>query len=196
MATSYEYLQLLASKVTNEFVIAGVARVAREWYHLKPRDGNLHAAFMCATTPIALGIAIALPHRRVISLDTDGNILMGLTVLPVIAQQNPINLVVIIFDNELYEAAGNVPTFTAGATDLVKIAQGAGIRNARLVNQLLDFEEAIDEAFQASSTSFITVKVHMPPKPKPYPHVTMNDVENKYRFIRYIEETENIKIIK
>ena len=196
MATSYEYLQLLASKVTNELVIAGVGRVAREWYHLKPGDGNLHPAFMCAATPIALGIAIALPHRRVISLDTDGNMLMDLTVLPVIAQQNPANLVVIVFDNELYEAAGNVPTFTAGTTDLVKIAQGAGIRSVRLVNELSEFQEAIDKAFQASSASFITAKVQMPSEPKPYPPVTMDDIENKYRFIRYIEKTENIKIIK
>lgn len=196
MSSTYEYLQLLASKITSELVISTIAGISVEWQQLKHRDGNLYGVYMTGATSFALGIAVALPHRRVISLDGDGSILMGLTILPVIAQQNPSNLVVIVFDNELYAAAGKVPSFTAGPTDLVKIARGAGIANARLVRQLPEFQEAIDEAFQASGASFITVKVEVPSKPRPFLQTAYGQIENKYRFIRYIEETENLQIIK
>ncbi len=196
MAGAYEYLQLLASKITDELVISTIAGISLEWQHLKHRDGNLYNVYMSGATSFALGIAVALPHRRVISLDGDGSMLMDLTILPVIAQQNPSNLVVIVFDNELYEAAGEVPTFTAGPTDLVEIARGAGIANARLVRQLPEFQEAIDEAFQAGSASFITVKVEVPSKPRPSLKVAYGGIENKYRFVRYIEKTENLQIFK
>ena len=199
MATSYEYLQLLAPRITDELVVTTIARIPSEWYHLKHRDGNFYRVYMSGATSFALGLAVALPHRRVISLDADGSLLMGLTILPAIAYQNPSNLVVIVFDNQLYAAASGdkVPTFTASSADLVQIARGAGIANARLVRQLPEFEEAIDEAFQANGASFITVKVQMPSSElAPIPPMVLDYIENKCQFIRYIERTEKLQIIK
>ena len=95
--TRYECLQLLAPKITDELIITDLGGVAREWSHLKERDGNLYRPFMAFPTPIALGLALALPHRRIISLDGDGSLLMGLTILPVVAEQNPSNLIIIVF---------------------------------------------------------------------------------------------------
>lgn len=195
MVSRYECLQSLAPKITNELVVTSIAGVAREWGHVKDRDGNLRQVFMASVTPIALGLALALPHRRVISLDGDGSMLMGLTVLPVIAAQNPSNLVVIVFDNEVYEAVNNMPTLTAGATDLVEIARGAGIKNARTIRELPEFEEAIDEAFKASGASFITVKVKPQADSPLFPYGSLDGTEVKNRFIRYVEKTENLEII-
>jgi thiamine pyrophosphate-dependent acetolactate synthase large subunit-like protein len=192
--TSYECLQLLAPRITNEIVVTNVGGVAREWFHLKDRDGNLYRPYLGHATPLALGIALALPHRRVISLDGDGSMLFGLTILPVIAHQNPSNLIVIVFDNEAYEASGKIPTFTAGATNLAGMAREAGIPNTRLVRELVEFEKAIVEAFQAKGASFIVAKVDMSPRRIQYS--TLDGIENKYRLVRYIEKTENIEIIK
>lgn len=194
MVTRYEYLQLLESKITDELITTNVGGVAKEWDHLKHRDGNLLQVYMAGATAMALGIAMSLPHRRVISLDGDGSILMGLGILPVLAHQNPSNLVVIVFDNEVYEAAANVPSFTAGSADLVAMARGAGILNAVTVGDINGFGEAIDKSFQASGTTIIVVKVEAGAASIPF--YAMDGIENKYRFIRYIEETENIKIIK
>jgi len=173
-----------------------MAGAGRDWYNAKHQDGNLYQGYMGGTTAIALGLALSLPRRRVVSLDGDGSMLMDLTILPVIAAKNPSNLVVIVFDNELYETVppGNIPTFTAGATDLAKIAQGAGIQNSRLVTELSQFQEAIDEAFQANGASFILAKTKPSREPLPYP--AQDGIETRYRFIRYIEKTENIQIIK
>ena len=192
--TRYECLQLLAPKITDEIVVANLGGVARELYDLKDRDGNLYRPYLGHATSLALGLALALPHRRVLSLDGDGSMLFSLTVLPVIAQQNPSNLVVIVFDNQVYEACSKAPSFTAGATDLSGMARTAGIPNTWLVRELPEFERTVDEAFEAKGASFITTKVEMSPRRVSYS--TLDGVENKYRFIRYIESTENIQIFK
>ena len=192
--TRYECLQLLAPKITDELVVTSLAGVAREWYQLNDREGNLYQPYLGHATPLALGLALGLPHRRVLSLDGDGSILLVLSVLPVIAAQNPSNLVVIVFDNEAYEAPGGLPTFTAGVTDLAEMARGAGIRNTKVVREIPEFEEAVDKAFHAKDASFITAKVDIATQRVPYP--PFGGVENKYRLIRYIERTENIQIVK
>ncbi len=194
MVSFYDYLQVLAPKVTDELVVANIAGVSKDWHHLKDRDGNLYQVYMAGVTPIALGIALALPHRRVISLDSDGSMLMGLTILPVVAQQNPSNLIIIICDNERYEATNKLPTFTAGVTDLAGIAREAGIRNVRLVREKSEFQTAVDEAFEGNGTSFIVAKVQLGHRPVPY--TILRGAENKYRFIRYIENTEHIQVIR
>ena len=190
----YECLQLLAPKITDELIITNLGGVAREWYQLKDQGGNLYQPYLGHATPLALGLALALPHRRILALDGDGSMLLTLTILPVIAYQNPANLIVIVFDNEAYEATGGLPTLTSGATDLAGMAREAGIRNTRLVRQLPEFKEAINKAFQVKETSFITAKVEIATQRFPYP--TFWGVENKLRFIRHIEKTENTQIIK
>ncbi len=190
----YECLQILASKVSDELIITNLGGVAREWYHLKDRDGTLYQPYLGHATPLALGLALALPHRRVLSLDGDGSMLLTLTVLPVVAAQNPSNLKIIVFDNQAYEATGGLPTLTREGTDLARMASGAGIRVTHSVSDLQDFERSIDEAFQSKDACLIAARVEIATERFPYP--TFWGIENKFRFVRHIEKTENIQIIK
>ncbi|MBI4284467.1 MAG: thiamine pyrophosphate-binding protein [Chloroflexi bacterium] len=189
----YECLEMLAPKVTDEPIITNLGGVAREWHQLRPQ-GNLYQTYLGHATSLALGLALALPHRRVLSLDGDGSMLFALTVLPVIARQDPPNLIAIIFDNEAYEATGGLPTLTSGGTDLAGMARAAGIRSARLVREPPEFREAIDEAFRAKEVSFIVAKVDIATRKAPYP--TNFGIENKLQFLRYIEKVENIQLLK
>ena len=189
----YDCLELLAPRITDELVVTNLGGVAREWMHLKERDGNLYRPYMGHPTPMALGLALALPHRRVISLDGDGSMLMGLTILPVLAHQNPSNLIVIVIDNESYEATGGPPSLTAGKTDLSGMAREAGVANTWLARTLDEFEVAVEAAYAAEGTSFITAKVEISTRRVPYS--SLDGIENKYRFVRYIERTEDLQII-
>ena len=190
----YECLKLLAPKVTDELVVTSVGGVGREWYNLRPSDGNLYQTYMAGCTAIALGVAIALPHRKVISLDTDGSMLMGSTILPAIAKYSPANLIVIVSDNECYDATDKIPTFTASVADLEGIARESGLKKARSVRTLADFQEALDDAYEATEPSFIVVKAKADYAPVPF--YVLDSIENKYRFVRYIEKTENKQIFR
>ncbi|MFC1869204.1 thiamine pyrophosphate-dependent enzyme [Thermodesulfobacteriota bacterium] len=157
----------------------------------------MYQVYMAGATSIALGLALALPHRRVISLDSDGSLLMGLSVLPVVAQQNPPNLVIIVCDNECYEPFDKLPTQTADVANLAGIAREAGIRNAIEVRELPEFQKAIDDAFKANGASFIVTKVTKSHQSGPRPHgLPYNGTENKFQFIRHIETTENRQIVR
>jgi len=195
MSTCYELLKILAAKITDELVVTSIGRVRLDWQRLtEPRDGNLYEIYMAGATSVALGMAVSLPHRRVIALDGDGAILMDLGILLAVGQQNPSNLIVIIGDNRAYEKAGCVPTFTADKkVSLEAIARGAGIPNVWTVTEPTEFQKVIDEAFQASGASFIDLKVETEPWVS-HP-VTLDGTENKYRFVRYIEKTEKIQIL-
>jgi len=194
VTASHEYLGVLAGKVTDDLVVIWGPKPANEWHELRPSDANLYDVYMSGAAGFALGIALGLPHRRVICIDGDGSMLIDLTILPVIAQQNPSNLVVLVFDNEAHEAAGRTPTFTAGKTDLVAMARGAGIDHAWMVRGLDEFDRALDQAFGAPGASFINLKVEMVDRRPPLR--AGDGTENKYRFIRHIERTEGIRIIK
>ena len=195
MTTCYEMLKVLADKVTDELVVTSIGRVRLDWGRLsEPRDGNLYEIYMGGATSVGLGMAVSLPHRQVIALDGDGGILMDLGILLAVGQQNPSNLIVIIGDNRAYEKAGCVPTFTADKeVSLETIARGAGIPNVWTVTEPAEFQKAIDEAYRAKGASFIDMKVVTEPW---FRHaVTLDGTENKYKFIRYIEESEKIKIL-
>jgi thiamine pyrophosphate-dependent acetolactate synthase large subunit-like protein len=139
-------------------------------------------------------MALGLPHRKIIALDGDGSLLMNLCSLPTIARMHPSNLLHIVFDNEVYEASGSKKTATAAGTDLVGVARAAGIKNAGWANNLSDFGQAISAGMTINELTFIGAKVTTErTEVAPYP---MDEVENKYRFIRYVERTEQVEILK
>ena len=191
---SYDCLESVAKRVTDELIVTNLGTVARELFHIKDRDGNLYRPYMGHPTPLALGLALALPHRRVIAIDGDGSLLLGLSVLPVIGAQNPSNLVVIVIDNETYEATGGPASFTAGRADLAGMARAAGVPNTWLVRDLPAFDTAVDAAYRGSGASLIAAKVK--PSTRRVGYAPLEGPENKYRFVRYIERTEKLNILK
>jgi len=119
--------------------------------------------------------------------------LMNLSSLPTIARMAPKNLVHIVFDNEVYEASGSKQTATGAGTDLVGIARAAGIKNGLWANSLDDFAKAITASMSRDELSFIGAKVTTErTEVSPYP---IDEVENKYRFVRHVEKTEKIAIL-
>jgi len=106
----------------------------------------------------------------------------------------PKNLLHVVFDNEVYEASGSKKTATASGTDLVAIARAAGIEKARWANSVEEFAQSISEAFKGEGPYFIGAKITTDrTEVPPYP---MDEVENKYRFVRHVEKTEKIEIFK
>jgi thiamine pyrophosphate-dependent acetolactate synthase large subunit-like protein len=184
----------LAADVGDALVVSSAGATTVEWNALRPSDGNFRVRTLGLCSSIALGMALGLPHRRIIALDGDGSLLMNLCSLPTIARMGPKNLLHVVFDNEVYEASGSKKTATASGTDLVEIACAAGIEKARWANSLEEFAQAVSEALKGDGPDFIGAKVTTErTEVPPYP---LDEVENKYRFVRYVEKTENIEIFK
>ena len=82
---------------------------------------------MGLAVPIALGVAIAQPARKVFALEGDGSILMQLGSLSTVAARAQKNLCIVIMDNGAYQITGGQATMTAQGADVVQIARGSGI---------------------------------------------------------------------
>ena len=190
----YDCLQALALQVKDALVVSSAGAMTLEWNSLHPSDGNFRVRTLGLCSSIALGMALGLPHRKVVALDGDGSLLMNLCSLPTIARMKPGNLVHIVFDNEVYEASGSKKTATATGADLVAIARAAGIGNSQWAKTVDEFAAVTAAALSGNDLCFIGAKVTsertaVPPFP-------IDEVENKYRFIRHIENTEKIEIFK
>jgi thiamine pyrophosphate-dependent acetolactate synthase large subunit-like protein len=190
----YECLQALAPLLTDQLVVTNVARTGFETHMAMPREGNLYTMGMGLVTPVVLGLALSLPRRGVIALDGDGSILLNLGVLSTVGNCAPPNLVCIIFDNESYASTGGLPTASAGKTRLDETAKAAGIENAFEIRDIDRFREIAARALAGNGPWVLVCKV-VAEKPPVEPKL-MDGRENKYRFVRYVEQTEGKTILK
>ena len=188
-----ECFKVMAELAGDALVVTGAGGNTVEWYACRPGDGNFRVRTMGLVSSIALGMALGLPHRQVVAIDGDGSLLMNLCSLPTIARKNPPNLTHVVLDNEVYEASGEIDTATGGATDLVAMARGAGIRKASWAASPDDLQALFSKALEGRDAAFIGLKVETArAEVPPYP---MDEVENKYRFIRHVEQTEGMNIL-
>jgi len=191
--TRYECLKILAPLLKDEdLVVTTLGWVAGEWHSIRPKESNLYQINMGLCTPLCLGLALVLPHRRVIGLESDGSVLLYLGNITTLANKRPPNLTAIVFDNQCYLATGGLPSATAGVTDLAGIARAAGILDSHEVKTLEDFEQQARAALNRKGLSYIVAKVEATGKRM---STGMDGKESKYRFVRYIEKSEGIKII-
>ena len=93
----YECLELLAPLMTDQLVVTSQSGQRVEWSHLSKHEGNLLVGSMGNALGVGIGLALALPHRKVIVLESDGSLLLALFNLATLANSNPSNLSVFEF---------------------------------------------------------------------------------------------------
>jgi thiamine pyrophosphate-dependent acetolactate synthase large subunit-like protein len=187
----YQCLELLARRITDQLVVTSQSGQRIEWSHLSNHEGNLLVGMMGCAVGVGTGLALALPHRKVIVLDSDGSILLSLFNLPTLGNLQPKNLLVYVFDNGVYSGSRiSYPTATSGNTDLEAMAKGAGIKHAMTIRTVEEFEKNGLAALEWSETAFFVCKVDESLMHREIPRPTTDLAENKYRFVRYLERTE------
>jgi thiamine pyrophosphate-dependent acetolactate synthase large subunit-like protein len=186
-----ECLELLAGKMTDQLVVTSQSGQRIEWSHFSQHEGNLLLGMMGCAVGVATGLALALPHRKVIALDSDGSVLLSLFNLATLGNLRPKNLVVYVFDNGVYSGSRiSYPTATAGNTDLAAMARSAGISNACTISELGDFKIKGIDALASNGLGFVVCKVEESLLHREIPRPNTDLAENKYRFVRYLERTE------
>ena len=118
-------------------------------------------------TPMALGMALGWPERRVISVEGDGSLLAGPGVLTTVARYQPRNLVIVVFDNGAYltTGSGKAPTATAFGTDIEQLARAAGMKHTQTVGDIDRAKNAVRTAFKEPGPWLIVAKVDKQDRP-------------------------------
>ena len=196
----YEAVEAIAPLVTEEdLFVTSMGGLWDDWLNLRPggpeQDNTFSPPILGSHTSTALGLAIALPHRRIVCLDTDGSILMNTGILCTLGNERPTNLTIVVFDNEIYESIGSPATHTARNTDLAKMAEGAGCINCSTVKDVESLRAAAEQALTDDEFGFVVAKIDKGVYEWPHEKRRKTDgVEDKYRFIRHVERLENISI--
>jgi sulfopyruvate decarboxylase subunit beta len=188
-----ECIKLLDKKLDQNVLVVTPTGKTYQYWEATGREAQISQLNLGLCTPAGLGLALALPHRKVVVLDGDGNLLFNLASVADLAVQNPGNLIDIVFDNECYQSCDSFPSVTSKGVNLEAIAKGCGIKNAVTIRDITRFEQTLDEALNGNELFFIVAKVEPGEEIVPLPR--QEGRENKYRFVRHVENTENIRII-
>jgi sulfopyruvate decarboxylase subunit beta len=193
----FDCMTRLAARLKDELVVLSLGASVDEWYNAAPhmRSASLFQQQLGCVTPQAFGLAVGLPRRRIVSLDTDGGLLFNLGILATLANEQPKNLFIVVWDNECYQSIGGPPTHTAsGRVDIAAIARGAGIEHAYAVKTLDEFDQHCDAGLRAQSPYVVVAKIDRSVK-RDIKRKHSDGREDKYIFVRHVEQTENIVIM-
>ena len=192
MVIRYACLEILAQEVGDNLVLHTVGGTANEWNHLRPGPANMWCS-VGSVSSVALGLSMALPHRKTVALDSDGGLLLNLSVLAELGTVQPANLTLIVLDNQVYESTGGQPSATSSGVDLAGMARCAGVEKAVTVRSAEEFQKAVRDALGDSAFHFIVAKLEAGAK-KGVLAIELSGVEMKFRFVRHIEQSEGLRI--
>jgi sulfopyruvate decarboxylase subunit beta len=193
----YACMELLGARLKDELVVLSLGGAVDEWYNAAPhmREASLFQQQLGCVTPEAFGLAVGLPHRRIVSLDTDGGLLFNLGILATLGNEQPGNLFIVVWDNEQYQSIGGPRTHTAsGRVDLAAIARGAGVPNAFTATTLEEFDRLCSEGLATAEPYIVIAKTDGILEPG-IKRKHSDGREDKYIFVRHVERVEGITIM-
>jgi thiamine pyrophosphate-dependent acetolactate synthase large subunit-like protein len=157
----FDLTKRLVAKLNHEgAVVGGIGNTNFDLWSAGHRPQNFYMlGSMGLAFPIALGVALAQPERRIFALEGDGSLLMQLGCLSTIASLKPKNLSLVVMDNGIYQITGAQPTPAAAASDIVAIAQGCGLADSAWAADEEDFERLVDQSLIASAPTLIAVRI-------------------------------------
>ena len=115
--------------------------------------------------PTALGVALAQPSRRVLCVTGDGEIMMGIGSLAVVADQAPGNLAILVLDNESFGETGRQRGLTSNRADLAGVGKAFGLKETRTITDAGAVSELADFLFKAAGPVLAVAKIAMSEDP-------------------------------
>jgi len=160
MMQTAEMLKVFQQYRGDAIVIPG--RGGRHWVNISTcpnRDVPLGDPAMGGHASFALGLALAQPDKKVVLIDSEGDVLMGMGALATIAEQAPTNFYHFMLDNECYATTGGQPVPNAKNIAYDVIARGAGYPRAYAFETLEDFSNNIKAILDEPGPVFVALKV-------------------------------------
>jgi thiamine pyrophosphate-dependent acetolactate synthase large subunit-like protein len=145
-------------------------RGGRHWINISTApnlDVPLGDPAMGGHAGFAFGLALALPHRKVVLFDSEGDVQMGLGILLTVAEQRPANFYHFMLDNECYATTGGQPVPNAKNVAYEVIARGAGYPRTYAFSELDALAGALPGILSEPGPVFVAMKVHPEIENKP-----------------------------
>ncbi len=131
--------------------------------------------------PTALGLAMAQPSRRVLAITGDGEMMMGIGSLGVVADQAPKNLGILVLDNEAFSETGRQRGLSSSRADLCAIAKGFGIADTMHVTQAGQAADLASFLFERPGPSFAVAKIAITEDPWRLPEKDGANIARRFK---------------
>jgi len=147
--------ELMKRAAGDTLIVCCNGMIGRELFTAKNRPSNFYMiGSMGLGLSIGLGLALAQPNKKVVVLDGDGNVLMGMNVLASVASEAPKNLWHVVLDNQTHSSTGGQRTIS-GQVKLEQVALACGYRSAYRTTAPDTFGAALDRAFAEAGPSIV-----------------------------------------
>jgi thiamine pyrophosphate-dependent acetolactate synthase large subunit-like protein len=142
-----------------DLVVCCNGMIGRELFTVQDRPSTFYMiGSMGLALSIGMGLAMAQPKRRIVVLDGDGNVLMGMNALASAGSQRPENLVHVVLDNQTHASTGGQRTIS-GQVHLENVALAVGYRSAKRVTTREELVKALREAGDSKGPTMVLVEV-------------------------------------
>ena len=155
----YAAIAAALKQLDQEAVIHANGYPSRESHAISDRPQNFYMlGSMGLASAIGLGLALARPALGTVIFDGDGNLLMSLGILPMVAAYRPARFVHCVFDNEVYGSTGNQRSAAPGAA-LGDLAAAAGYRTVATVFDEREVGDRMAAALRSEGPHFLHIRV-------------------------------------
>ena len=178
-----DYFRVLAACLPEEtLVVTCLGNASYLWARLRDRPENFYVEdSMGLALPLALGLAVAQPRRKVVGVEGDGGLLMHLGALVTVGAVAPRNLTVLLIQNGVHAASGG-QALTNPHLYLADLARSAGLRRADTVRSPEDFRGALLSTFRDDGPALLAL-ITAPDPEVVEPPAPLNPVVVKQRFM-------------
>ncbi len=165
-----EALKIITAVFVHEPTIVTLGATVRELIATVGKRENDFYVLDSMGLPVAIGLGIALGKpenaEKIVVIEGDGGLLMGLSALPTVGFLKPKNLVILILDNGTYASTGGQPT-AATTTDFAAVAEGCGIHGIT-VDDDAGFRAALADAKQSDGPTLVRMMIDQRSITTPY----------------------------
>ena len=143
-------------------LVVSTSSALREWSRVsEQRDLDLDLTDCMDRAPaVGLGLALARPERKVMTLDCDSTLRTNLGGLATIGESRPSNFVHFVFDDATRPSTNGVPIKELDHLDLLQMAVSSGYAKAYHFDRLEELLIGLEEAMAQEGPVFVLVSVY------------------------------------
>ena len=167
-------------------VVTSLGNASYLWAVIRDRPENFYVEdAMGLALPLALGLAVARPDRRVVVVEGDGGLLMHMGGLVTVGAAAPANLTVLLIQNGVHAASGG-QELTNAELDFAALGLAAGLKDARNIETAEALRPTLVEALEGPGPTLIALATAPDPEVV-VPPAGFDPVATKRRFQDAIE---------
>jgi thiamine pyrophosphate-dependent acetolactate synthase large subunit-like protein len=176
------FVASLVESVPDALIVTGLGSASYDVFAAGDRDRNFYLwGAMGGAASLGLGLALAQPDKPVIVVTGDGEQLMGIGSLATVGVKQPKNLSIAVLDNGHFGETGMQRSHTSLGTDLVAVARGCNLSDARRIQSLDDLPDLVERIRAKTGPLVAQVLIAANEPPRALPPRDGVFVKNRFR---------------